>query len=120
MVFRFEELEIWGLAIEYGNNVYKITENYPRSELFGLTSQTRRAAISISNNIAEGSGATTTKDFKCFLDRAIKSALEVISCLFFAQKREYISEENFRHLYRDGEIIIKKTRAFKKSLDRKR
>ena len=116
MTFRFEELEIWRLSIDFGNQIYKITNSFPRTELFGLTSQVRRAAISISNNIAEGSGASTAKDFKCFLDRAIKSALEAVSCLFFAKERKYMSDENFHITYEKAEKIIRKTRAFKKSL----
>lgn len=62
MAFRFESLEIWKPGIDYGNKIYDIADKLPQKELFGLGSQLRRSAVSISNNIAEGSGGTQ-KDF---------------------------------------------------------
>jgi four helix bundle protein len=53
-MFRFEELEIWKLAIEYGDKLYNIADKFPMRELYAMGSQLRRAALSISNNIAEG------------------------------------------------------------------
>lgn len=65
-MFRFESLEIWKLAIEYGEKLYNIADSLPQEETYGLSSQLRRAAVSISNNIAEGSGANTKKIFLVF------------------------------------------------------
>lgn len=62
-MFRFEELEIWHESIEYDKSIYQIAEKLPRNEEFGLKSQLKRAAFSISSNIAEGSGSSTNKDF---------------------------------------------------------
>jgi len=115
-MFRFEELEIWKLAIEYGNKLYDIADSLPQKELYGLGSQLRRAAVSISNNIAEGSGAATKKDFCSFLDTSIKSALETVNILYFAKLRKYISESQRSKLYEEAEKLIRKIRAFKKSL----
>lgn len=115
-VFRFEELEIWKLAIDYGNELYDIAERFPTKEIYGLGSQLRRAAVSISNNIAEGSGASTTKDFRSFLDISIKSVLETVNILYFAKLREYIAEEERLKLYEEAEKIIRKTRSLKKVL----
>lgn len=116
MAFRFESLEIWKLAIKYGDRIYCVADDLPQKELFGLGSQFRRAAVSISNNIAEGSGANTTKGFKNFLDISIKSTLEVASMLFFTEKRRYIDSKTRVKLYEESECLIRKIRAFKRSL----
>lgn len=116
MAFRFESLEIWKLAIEYGNKIYDLADCLPQKELFSLGSQLRRSTVSQSNNIAEGSGSSTIKDFRNYLDIAIKSTLEIVSMLFFAERRKYISISQRIELYQEAEILIKKIRAFKKSL----
>ncbi len=115
-MFRFEELEIWQLAIEYGNRLYGIADKFPAKELYAMGSQIRRASLSISNNIAEGSGGPSNKDFCSFLDRSIKSTLETVNILYFARRRLYIKEEERSGLYKEAEKIIRKIRAFKKSL----
>ena len=115
-MFRFEELEIWKLAIEYGNDLYNIADKFPSKEIYGLCSQLRRSAVSISNNIAEGSGASTDKDFCSFLDISVKSALETVNILYFAKIRGYINEEKRLELYENAEKIIRKIRSFKKTL----
>lgn len=116
MAFRFENLEIWKLAIEYGNKIYDLADSLPQKELFGLGSQFRRSAVSQSNNIAEGSGSNSIKDFKNYLDIAIKSTLEIVSMLFFAERRNYITESQRLELYEEAEKLVRKIRAFKKSL----
>ena len=115
-MFRFEQLEIWKLAINYANKLYDTAEKFLSFELYALSSQLRRAAISISNNITEGSGASTNKDFKSFLDISIKSALETVNIIYFAIMRKYIYEEKRLILYNEAETLIKKIRAFKNSL----
>lgn len=115
-MFRFEELEIWKLAIEYGDKLYNIADKFPMRELYAMGSQLRRAALSISNNIAEGSGGSSNKDFCSFLDRSIKSTLETVNILYFAEIRKYINEEKRLELYKEAERIVRKIRAFKKSL----
>ena len=92
-MYRFEKLEVWKLAINYSKKLYLLADTFPKSELFGLTAQIKRAALSISSNIAEGSGSGTTKDFSHFLDIAIKSTIELFhNCIF--QKRWDISLKN--------------------------
>jgi len=115
-MFRFENLDIWNLAIHFSNDIYRITEKFPRDELFGLSSQIKRAVVSISANIAEGSGSFSKRDFMVFLNYSIKSNMEVISELYIAKERKFISQEEFDLLYKKGEILIKKITAFKKSL----
>lgn len=115
-MYRFEQLEIWQAAVEYGKAVYLLSKQLPKDELFGLTSQIRRATVSISSNIAEGSGAATRIDFKRFLDIAIKSALETVSQLLFAVKLGYLNERDIKPIYEKSEILIKRIHAFKKRL----
>ena len=114
-MFRFEGLEIWKLAIEYGRKCYDISLKFPKEETFALADQLRRAAVSISNNIAEGSGGTD-KDFANFLNMAVKSTLETVNILYFAKDRNYISDDKKGVLYEEAEKLIRKIRAFKNKL----
>ena len=116
--FRFQKLEIWKAAISYAKHIYEITKKLPKSEVFGLISQLKRAALSISSNIAEGSGSTTINDFSHYLDISIKSTIETVSQLLFAFEMEYLSEKDIAPLYDEAEILIKRMQSFKKSLRR--
>jgi four helix bundle protein len=118
--FRFEELEIWEDSIKYGISVYNVTKLFPSEELYGLSSQLRRASISISSNIAEGSGSSSVRDFCKFLDIAIKSTLETVSQLRFAQKIGYIEQQKVEKFHDDAEILIRRIRGFKKYLSERR
>ena len=113
-MFAYESLEIWKISVKFAKNVYKITEKFPKNELFGLTSQLRRASVSISANIAEGSGSTSIKDKSNYLDISVKSALEVTSELQVAFELGYIQESDKTQLYDDAESIIRRIRSFKK------
>ncbi len=68
--FRFYDLDVWRKAIDDANNIYDVTARFPDDERFGLTSQLRRASVSISSNIAEGSGRSTNRDFARFVEIA--------------------------------------------------
>ena len=85
-------------------------------EKFALTDQLKRAGVSISNNIAEGSGSATNKNFCSFLDISIKSTLETVNIIHFAVKRKYITEKEGQEFYAKAESLIRKTRAFKNTL----
>ena len=115
-MFRFESLDIWKLAIEYADRIYDITIKFPKYELFALTSQLRRAAVSISANIAEGSLSDSNREFKSFLNYAIRSTGETISELVIAKRREYIDEKEFQSIYKDAEVLVKRTTVFRKGL----
>lgn len=73
----FRELKVWKKSIDLNKDIYSITSNFPKHEQFGITSQIRRASISISNNIAEGCGRYSNQEFKRFLNIAFSSAYEV-------------------------------------------
>jgi len=115
-MFRFEELEIWKLALEYAEEIYDLLDRLPISERYNVNEQLRRSALSISSNIAEGAGSSTTKNFASFLNISIASVFETVGILFFAEKRKYISEEKRIMLYKKAELLVKKTRSFKNSL----
>lgn len=114
-MFRFETLEIWKLSIAYGKRLYLVTNAFPKSETFALTDQLRRAAVSVSNNIAEGSGGTN-RDFANFLNISKKSVLETVNILKFAESVGYIKEEEREEFYKEAEILIRRITAFKNSL----
>jgi len=118
MAFRFEELEIWQLAIAYTNSIYTICRTFPKNELFSLQDQLKRCATSIAANIAEGSGGSSKKDFSHYLDIAIKSAYESVSHLHVAKQQGYISEEQRIALYEDADKLVRKIRAFKNYLQK--
>ena len=94
----FKKLLVWQKSFELINNTYKLTFSFPPDEKYGLTSQTRRAVVSISNNIAEGCGRFTQKDLVHFLQMSLGSTNEVENCLLIAQSLNYLSNESFESL----------------------
>src|SRR6478609_320774 len=89
--FRFEKLEIWQAARALNVEIYRTTRNFPPAESYGLTSQMRRAAVSISANIAEGAGRNSDRDFAHFLEQAYASAMELASHIFLASDLGFIA-----------------------------
>jgi four helix bundle protein len=119
MSFKFEKLDIWKLAIDLADDVHLLTRSFPTEEMFSLTSQLKRAADSISLNIAEGStGQTDPEQFK-FLGYSLRSSLEVVNCLYLAVRRNYSSQQQFEKFYADLERLIIKIQAFRSSIKNK-
>lgn len=100
--------------------VYKLTKKFPKEEMFGLSSQIKRAAISIPLNIAEGSGRKTCKDFANFIRNSISSTLEVLTCGEIAFQEKFINSEDFESLKAKTEEIYFKLIALEKSILNKR
>lgn len=88
----FKKLKVWKRAIDFSVSIYELTENFPSEEKFGLTNQLRRAAVSISSNIAEGAGRNSKKEFNHFLGYSGGSSCEVETQLIIAEKLKYISK----------------------------
>src|SRR6266576_3943627 len=102
-MFNFEKLDVWQKAIDFADLVYNYTRNFPTDERFGLTNQMRRAAVSISSNIAEGTSRMSQADFARFIEIAMGSFFEVISQSFVGRRQGFLNEENFRAMYRAAE-----------------
>jgi len=116
MAFRFEDLKIWQKAVELSNEIDLLAKTFPVDERFSLSSQIKRAADSVVLNIAEGSTGQTKPEFRRFLGIALRSAIEVVACLFLAKLRKYIPESAFQKLYDDYEILCKMITKFRDSL----
>ncbi len=117
MRHNFRNLKIYKRAIDYSIELYKMTSNFPKEEIYGLTSQIRRAALSIALNIAEGSGNTSEKEFKRFLEISLRSVYEVIACLDIALKLKFLSETEFEKLTKEADEIAAMIIGFSKSLN---
>ena len=113
--FKFEKLLIWQKAMDFGEDIYAVTRDFPNEELYNLTSQIRRAADSVALNISEGSIGQSNPEFKKFIGYAVRSLAEVVTCLHKAKRRDYISEAKFTELY-DFAFNLMKMSAFKKKI----
>lgn len=107
MAFRFEELKVWHHAADLSNEIDLLAKEFPIEERFSLAQQIKRAADSVVLNIAEGSTGQTVPEFKRFLDIALRSAVEVVACLYLARKRKYITEDLFVKYYSEYEKLCK-------------
>ena len=97
----FRDLFIWQKAMTLVTKTYQFTQNFPKEESFGLTSQIRRSAISIPSNIAEGYGRETKKEFSRFLNIGYSSLFEFQTQIEIAKNINYLTEQNFKTLYDD-------------------
>jgi four helix bundle protein len=94
----FKDLKIWQLGMDIVADVYRLTEKFPREELYGLTSQVRRAAVSIPANIAEGFRRYHPKEHKQFLSIAMGSAAELETELLLAARLGFLAEDDLKNL----------------------
>jgi four helix bundle protein len=94
----FRDLFIWQKAMNLVTNTYQITEKFPKEELFGLTSQIRRSAISIPSNIVEGFGRDSNKEFSRFINIAISSLFEFQTQIEIAKNINYLNEIEFKNI----------------------
>lgn len=114
-MFKFEELRVYQETLIFIDLLYALSKSWPREELFGLTNQLRRAAVSIALNIAEGTGRTK-RDFRHFLDLSRGSCYECVAILTIAKKRSYISEQKFQETYEYCNKIARMLSALKNSI----
>ena len=115
-MFNFEKLDVWQKAIDFADLIYNRTRAFPPDERFGLTNQLRRAAVSISSNIAEGSSRSSKGDFARFVEIATGSVIEVVSQAFIAQRQRLLNENEFRQIYTDAEELSRMLSGLRKSL----
>ena len=115
-MFNFEKLEVWHEAVNFADLVYVLTRTFPDVERFGLTAQMRRAAVSISSNLAEGSSRSSRVDFARFVEIAAGSLFEVISQATISKRQGFLSEIDFGKLYSVCETQSKMLSGLRKSL----
>ena len=117
MAFKFESLNVWQKALELSDEINILAKNsFPKDELFILTSQIKRAADSVVLNIAEGCTGQSNAVYKNFLSYSLRSAIEVVSCLFIAKKRKFIGEDDFKKLYNEYQSLTKMITALRNTL----
>lgn len=119
MPFKFENLEIWKAAIDIADLIDGMTKTFPKIEMFVLSSQMKRAADSISLNIAEGSTGQSDAEQVKFIGYSQRSAIEVVNCLYLAKRRGYLDEAQFATAYAQLETLVKRIQAFKNSIKTK-
>ena len=117
--YSFEKLEVWREAISLTKDIYIASNNFPKEEMFGLTSQIRRAVVSISSNIAEGSSRTSLKDQARFTEIAYGSLMEVLNQLILANELKYVDEEKYISLRQKIEDLSTKVNSLKISQKRR-
>jgi four helix bundle protein len=115
--FRFEKLEVWQAARKINQVIYRLTRAFPRHEMFAMTSQIRRAAVSISSNIAESSGRNSDKDFGHFLEQSYGSLMEIASTFFLALEEGNASEKDLEPVFDELEILAKRIASLNRSLN---
>jgi four helix bundle protein len=116
MIKTHKDLDVWKKSIEFVTTVYLITENFPKSELYGLTSQIRRAAISIPSNIAEGATRSHKTEIRQFLFVSLASAAEVETQLIISGNLKYLDLTKQESLIADLNSISKMLQGLIKSI----
>lgn len=117
MDFRFEQLEIWQDAITLSADLFDIAEKAEQLKKFRFAEQLNGAVLSISNNIAEGSGATSNKEFSRFLNYARSSIFEVANILFVFEQRNIIDSQTRLRIYQQLILLSRKIHFFRKKLN---
>ncbi|SRR6266496_2361044 len=115
-MFNFEKLDVWRKAIDFADLIYAETRAFPAEELFGLTNQLRKASVSVSSNIAEGSSRSSKSDFARFTEIAGGSVFEAVSQAFIARRQSFLSEDQFRKIYTAAEELSRMLSGLRKSL----
>ena len=112
----FRELKIWKRSMDFAENLYTISLDFPVNEKFGLTAQIRSCAVSIPSNIAEGAGRSTNKQFRYFLEIAMGSCNELQTQLELAFRFKYIREDIYSVMISEASQIFRMLLAFYNSL----
>ena len=109
-VKNYRDLIVWQKSVDLVINIYRLTEQFPKREIFGIVGQIRRCAISLSSNIAEGFGRRSNKEFIRFLNITMGSIFELQTQLFISYRLNFINKEIFDILHSDSreiEILLK-------------
>ena len=120
MAFKFEKLEVWKKSVMFASEVYSLTKKFPKTEQFGLISQFNRASVSISLNIAEGSGRGSDAELSRFIQISIGSLNEVVTILYISLEQKYIDPIEFNSFYKRGEQISKMLYSLRNSVNKQK
>jgi four helix bundle protein len=113
--YSFEKLLVWQKSKTLTVNIYKLTNTFPKEELFGISNQMRRSSVSIVSNVAEGSGRQNAKEKARYTEIAYSSALELLSQLIISLDLEYIDQESYLGIRTQIEEITFMLDALRKS-----
>jgi len=116
----FHDLDVWKAGMEITKDIYKVTEIFPKSELFGLTSQMRRAAVSIPSNIAEGNGRYYRKEYLQFLHISQGSLLELMTQIELSKELGFLQQNDFFRLYNKAVSLNKMLKSLIRGLRKTR
>lgn len=114
-MFNFEKLDVWQEAIRFADLVYELTA-FPEQERFGLTNQMRRAAVSISSNIAEGSSRLSRMDFARFVEIATGSLFEVLSQAQISLRQKFLAQSHYDQIRDSAEKQSRMLSGLRRSL----
>jgi len=118
--YSFEKLEVWQLSRAYVRRVYEVSkEKFPPSEVYGLSSQIQRAAVSISSNITEGVSRKTPKEELRFIEVAYASLMETYNQWYVALDINYIDEETFKNIQQQIDQLANKLNSFARAIERR-
>jgi four helix bundle protein len=112
----YQDLKVWQIAIDVVTDIYKLTEQFPRNESFGLVSQIQRASVSIPSNIAEGHARGSNREFHHFLTIALGSTAELETQLIIAEKLNYLEQNAAKVMLTRVDKLGKMMRALQKSV----
>ena len=115
----FRDLDVWNLSMDLAVECYRITKTFPKDEMFGMTSQIRRAAVSVPANIAEGHGREHTKEFLQHLSIARGSLMELQTHILLARRIGILPENDFEKLTGLGDSISKMISRLRQSLQKR-
>lgn len=113
-----KDLDVWKYSIDLVTDIYKVTDDFPKTEIYGLTSQIRRSAISIPSNIAEGAGRNSKKEFSHFLSISLGSLTELETQLIIAINLRFLSIDDHKNIEESLVKIRKMIIGLKKSINK--
>jgi four helix bundle protein len=114
--FRFQDLKIWQLAIEIADELFDVADDLEKKKLYRFAEQLRGSGMSMSNNIAEGSGSTSIKEFKLFLNIARRSTFENANILILLKRRKLITERKLEELLDKLNHLCRQITSFQSTL----
>ncbi|MFN2238931.1 MAG: four helix bundle protein [Thermoanaerobaculia bacterium] len=115
----YKDLHVWSQALDFGVEIYRLTSNFPREEIYGLRAQIRKSATSVALNLAEGHSRSGTKEFLSFLSIALGSLAETETLLMLSQRLGYLNDQETNSLMRRAEEIGRMLRGLQQTLHRR-